>query len=156
MTLFTALVSGLLFGMGLLVSGMANPAKVLGFLDVFGTWDPSLAFVMAGAIAVGLVAFGVARHMTRSLSGEPMRLPATQSIDRRLMAGAVVFGVGWGLAGFCPGPALVALAAGSGKALIFVLAMVAGMVLYEWLETRRKNPSAGVATSVDAVDAVDA
>ncbi|MBC7704862.1 MAG: YeeE/YedE family protein [Rhodoferax sp.] len=153
MTIFTALVSGLLFGMGLLVSGMANPAKVLGFLDVFGTWDPSLAFVMAGAIAVGLVAFGVARRMTRSLSGEPMRLPATQSIDRRLMAGAVVFGVGWGLAGFCPGPALVALAAGSGKALIFVLAMVAGMVLYEWLETRRKNPSAGVATSVDAVDA---
>ncbi|MEB0114104.1 YeeE/YedE family protein [Variovorax sp. RTB1] len=153
MTIFTALVSGLLFGVGLLVSGMANPAKVLGFLDVFGTWDPSLAFVMAGAIAVGLVAFGVARRMTRSLSGEPMRLPATQSIDRRLMAGAVVFGVGWGLAGFCPGPALVALAAGSGKALIFVLAMVAGMVLYEWLETRRKNPSAGVATSVDAVDA---
>lgn len=153
MTIFTALVSGLLFGMGLLVSGMANPAKVLGFLDVFGTWDPSLAFVMAGAIAVGLVAFGVARRMTRSLSGEPMRLPATQSIDRRLMAGAVVFGVGWGLAGFCPGPALVALAAGSGKALIFVLAMVAGMVPYEWLGTRRKNPSAGVATSVDAVDA---
>ena len=153
MTIFTALVSGLLFGVGLLVSGMANPAKVLGFLDVFVTWDPSLAFVMAGAIAVGPVAFGVARRMTRSLSGEPMRLPATQSIDRRLMAGAVVFGVGWGLAGFCPGPALVALAAGSGKALIFVLAMVAGMVLYEWLETRRKNPSAGVATSVDAVDA---
>ncbi len=153
MTIFTALVSGLLFGVGLLVSGMANPAKVLGFLDVFGTWDPSLALVMAGAIAVGLVAFGVARRMTRSLSGEPMRLPATQSIDRRLMAGAVVFGVGWGLAGFCPGPALVALAAGSGKALIFVLAMVAGMVLYEWLETRRKNPSAGVATSEDAVDA---
>ena len=131
-----ALVGGLLFGIGLIVSGMANPAKVLAFLDLFGAWDPSLALVMAGAILVGLVAFGIAKGRTTSLLGEAMRLPTASQIDRRLVLGGLTFGVGWGLAGFCPGPALVALGAGEGKALIFVGGMLAGMVVFEWLEAR--------------------
>lgn len=131
-----ALVCGLLFGIGLIVSGMANPAKVLAFLDLFGAWDPSLALVMVGAILIGLVAFGVAKGRTTSLLGEPMRLPTASLVDRRLVLGGVAFGVGWGLAGFCPGPALVALAAGEGKAVVFVAAMLAGMGVFDWIESR--------------------
>jgi uncharacterized membrane protein YedE/YeeE len=123
-------VAGLVFGLGLVVSGMSNPAKVLGFLDLAGAWDPSLALVMGGAIAVGAVGFAFARRRAASLLGLPMRLPATDVIDRRLVVGSVVFGVGWGLAGFCPGPALVAVATGSIDALVFVAAMLAGMALY--------------------------
>jgi uncharacterized membrane protein YedE/YeeE len=137
MNLLASLLAGLVFGLGLIVSGMANPAKVLGFLDISGAWDPSLAFVMAGAIAVGAVAFAVARGQTTSLLGAPMRLPEARHIDRRLLAGSALFGVGWGLAGFCPGPALVALGMGEGRAAIFVAAMLAGMWLYEVLERRR-------------------
>lgn len=132
-----AFVVGLVFGIGLLVSGMVDPAKVLGFLDIAGRWDPSLALVMAGAVAVGLGAFTVARRRTLSLLGLPMRMPVTTAIDARLIAGSVVFGVGWGLAGFCPGPALVALGAGCGKAVVFVLAMLAGMALFEGIERVR-------------------
>ena len=133
---------GLLFGIGLVVSGMANPEKVLAFLDLAGPWDPSLALVMGGAIAVGLVGFAWAMRRERSLLGEPMRLPTTTRIDRRLLLGALAFGAGWGLAGFCPGPALVALAAGYWKAALFVAAMLAGMAIYEWLEGRGASPAA--------------
>lgn len=136
MAMFLSLVAGLVFGLGLIVSGMANPAKVLGFLDLAGPWDPSLAFVMAGAIAVGAVAFAVARRRTLSFLGLQMRLPTATRVDRRLVVGSLLFGIGWGVAGFCPGPALVALGMGYGKAALFVAAMLAGMVLFELLERR--------------------
>ncbi|MBZ2188749.1 YeeE/YedE family protein [Alcanivorax sp. JB21] len=139
----SAFLIGLLFGIGLLVAGMANPAKVLAFLDLAGAWDPSLALVMGGAIAVGLVAFRVAGQRKLSLLGEPMRLPARRDIDKRLVLGGLGFGIGWGLAGFCPGPALVALGAGQAKALVFVIAMLAGMAVFELLERRPgKRPAA--------------
>lgn len=140
MLVFTSLLAGLVFGLGLIVSGMANPAKVLGFLDLGGRWDPSLALVMAGAIAVGLGAFAVAKKRTVSLMGAPMKLPAAGAVDRRLMLGSSVFGIGWGLAGFCPGPALVALGMGEGKAVVFVAAMLAGMLVFELLQKRRIHP----------------
>ncbi|EUC19699.1 YeeE/YedE family protein [Paraburkholderia hospita] len=130
----TALLAGLLFGVGLMVSGMANPAKVLGFLDLAGRWDPSLAFVMAGAIAVGSLAFFAARRRDRSYLGLPMQLPVSTAITLRLVLGSAAFGIGWGLAGFCPGPALVALGAGYPKAVGFVAAMVAGMAVFELIE----------------------
>lgn len=135
--LLTALLAGLVFGLGLLVSGMADPAKVLGFLDLAGAWDPSLAFVMGGAIAVALPAFTLARKRRNALlTGEPMQLPTATRIDKRLLGGALLFGIGWGLAGFCPGPALVALGMGLDQALVFVLAMLGGMVVFEVLERR--------------------
>jgi uncharacterized membrane protein YedE/YeeE len=136
MTTLVALLVGLLFGVGLIVSGMADPGKVLGFLDLAGAWDPSLAFVMGGAIGVGLPAFALARRRSRAWLGAEMRLPTAREIDRRLVAGSLMFGVGWGVAGFCPGPALVALGMGEAKALLFVLAMAAGMGLFEWFERR--------------------
>ena len=117
---------------------MANPAKVLGFLDLAGAWDPSLALVMAGAIAVGSIAFAVAGRRTRSLIGAEMKLPSARHIDRRLVVGSTLFGIGWGLAGFCPGPALVALGLGEIKALVFVAAMLVGMGVFEWLEHRKR------------------
>jgi hypothetical protein len=132
----SAFLSGLVFGFGLIVSGMANPAKVLGFLDLAGPWDPSLAFVMAGAVAVGFAAFSIARRRTSSLLGLEMRLPAAGRIDRRLVGGSLLFGIGWGLAGFCPGPGLVALGMGEWKAAVFVAAMLLGMALFEVLERR--------------------
>src|SRR5258708_33286261 len=106
-----AFVAGLVFGLGLIVAGMTNPVKILGFLDLTGKWDPSLAVVMAGAIAVGLAAFALARRRTLSALGLPMQLPTSRSIDVRLITGSVIFGIGWGLAGFCPGPAIVAVGA---------------------------------------------
>jgi hypothetical protein len=127
---------GLVFGIGLLASGMTDPGKVIGFLDIFGAWDPSLAFVMGGAVAVGMIAFAIARKRTTAVLGGALRLPTARQIDRRLVAGSIVFGIGWGLAGFCPGPALVQFGAGQPKAIVFVLAMLAGMGLYEWLEAR--------------------
>ena len=136
MAMLLSLVAGLLFGIGLIVSGMANPAKVLGFLDLAGPWDPSLAFVMAGAIAVGVVAFGVARRRTVSFLGLQMKLPAAGRPDQRLVLGSLVFGIGWGLAGFCPGPAVVAFGMGELKAVVFVAAMLAGMGVFELLERR--------------------
>lgn len=134
MNIFTALMVGLVFGIGLIVSGMTDPAKVIGFLDLAGNWDPSLAFVMGGAILVGLVAFRVAAGRERSLLGEAMRLPTATLIDRRLVLGSLAFGAGWGLAGYCPGPALASLATGDAKPLLFTVAMVAGMSLFELLE----------------------
>lgn len=132
-----AFLSGLVFGLGLIVSGMANPAKVQGFLDLAGAWDPSLAFVMAGAIAVGVIAFAIARNRSASVLGLQMMLPTSRDIDRRLVIGSTVFGIGWGLAGICPGPGLVALGMGEEKALLFVIAMVAGMGVFELIERRR-------------------
>lgn len=132
-----ALLSGLIFGLGLIVSGMANPAKVLAFLDLAGRWDPSLALVMIGAITPGIIAFAWAQWRSLSLLGLPMQLPDARLIDRRLLGGSALFGIGWGLAGICPGPALVLLGAGVPKALVFVAGMLAGMVLFEVLERVR-------------------
>ncbi|TWG83104.1 hypothetical protein L602_003200000370 [Cupriavidus gilardii J11] len=137
MAVLTSLLAGLVFGIGLILSGMANPAKVLGFLDLAGRWDPSLALVMAGAIAVGLVGFTIARRRTVSWLGLDMKLPTSRQIDARLVGGSLLFGIGWGLAGFCPGPALVALGMGEPKAMVFVAAMLAGMGVYELLQRRR-------------------
>jgi uncharacterized membrane protein YedE/YeeE len=141
MHLVASFLAGLVFGFGLILSGMANPAKVLGFLDLAGAWDPSLALVMAGAIAVALFAFALARKRTKSYLGLDMKMPAARRIDRRLIGGSIVFGIGWGIAGFCPGPGLVALGMGEWKAAVFVAAMLSGMALFELLE-RRPAPDA--------------
>ena len=133
-----ALVSGLVFGLGLILAGMANPAKVLAFLDLAGLWDPSLALVMAGAIAVGSVAFILAKKRHLSFLGLTMQVPTNRIIDKRLSVGSLAFGVGWGLAGICPGPAIVLLGAGSVKGLVFVIAMLAGIGIYELLENSKK------------------
>ena len=138
----TALLSGLVFGLGLIVSGMVNPAKVLGFLDLAGAWDPSLALVMAGAVAVGFFAFLAAKKRTRSLIGAEMKLPTASAINRRLLEGSALFGVGWGVAGFCPGPGLAALGMGEPKALVFVAAMLVGMGIFTWLENRERGMKA--------------
>jgi uncharacterized membrane protein YedE/YeeE len=137
MRILMALITGLVFGIGLIVAGMTNPAKVLGFLDLAGRWNPSLALVMAGAILVALPAFRVAARRRQSLLGEPMRLPTATRIDRRLVLGSLAFGAGWGLAGFCPGPALASLTTGAVQPLIFCAAMLAGMGIFELLERRR-------------------
>jgi uncharacterized membrane protein YedE/YeeE len=137
MPVFTSFLAGLVFGLGLIVSGMADPAKVLGFLDLAGAWDPSLAFVMGGAIGVGVVAFFVARKRTVSFLGAEMKMPTARHIDRRLVLGGLTFGVGWGIAGFCPGPGLVAFGMGEAKAAVFVAAMLAGMAIFELIERRR-------------------
>ena len=131
MHLIAALVAGLIFGLGLILSGMTDPSKVIGFLDLAGPWDPSLAFVMGGAVLVGLVAFRIARTRSKTILGGPLRLPEATHIDRRLLLGGLAFGVGWGLAGFCPGPALASLATGGSKALIFTAAMLVGMAIFE-------------------------
>ena len=136
MSLVVALLSGLIFGIGLIVSGMTDPAKVMNFLDLAGAWDPSLILVMGGAIAVGLVAFTVAKKRLTSLLGLPMQLPTARQLDRRLIVGSLTFGVGWGLAGICPGPALVLAVEGVPQGLIFVVAMLAGMGVFEFLERR--------------------
>ena len=133
----TAFAAGLLFGMGLLLSGMADPAKVIGFLDLAGYWDPSLALVMGGAIAVAVLPFTWARRQSRSLLGAPMQLPQKRELDRRLIGGSLLFGIGWGIAGICPGPAVALLLTGYWQILLFVLAMFTGMWLFSALERRR-------------------
>lgn len=133
---FSEFFVGLLFGLGLLISGMTDPSKVIGFLDLAGIWDPSLAFVMGGAIAVGFFAFRAARKRARSLLDGVLHLPTSRDIDARLVAGSLLFGAGWGLAGFCPGPALVSMATGEPKAAVFVGAMALGMLAFEWIERR--------------------
>lgn len=138
-------LAGLLFGLGLMLAGMTDPSKVLAFLDLAGAWDPSLALVMGGGIAVGLGAFTVAKGRSKALLGSAIFLPQATVIDRRLLGGSALFGVGWGLAGFCPGPALVSLGLGDAKVWVFVAAMVAGMLVFEWLELRaRRAMSQGV------------
>lgn len=134
---------GLLFGWGLLLSGMADPGKVLGFLDLAGSWDPSLAFVMGGAVLVGFFAFAAARKRTTNFFGGALHLPASRDIDKPLVIGALLFGAGWGLAGFCPGPGIVSMASGQPKGLVFVVAMVVGMVIFEVSDRMiRRNPAA--------------
>lgn len=135
-----AFAAGLVFGAGLILSGMTDPAKVIGFLDIAGNWDPSLAFVMGGAILVGFFAFRLAARRTRSFLSGAMHLPQRRDIDARLVAGSVVFGVGWGLAGFCPGPALVSFASGVAPAAVFVAAMLFGMALHISLERFLRKP----------------
>ena len=134
MHIIMALLAGLVFGIGLIISGMTDPSKVIGFLDLAGAWDPSLGFVMGGAILVGLVAFRFAAGRDRSLLGDAMRLPTATHIDRRLVLGGLAFGAGWGLAGYCPGPALASIASGGAKPLIFTAAMLAGMAIFAVLE----------------------
>ena len=131
MQLLMALIAGLVFGLGLIISGMTDPSRVTGFLDLAGKWNPSLAFVMGGAILVGLFAFRLAATRSRAILGDSMRLPTARQIDRRLVFGGLTFGVGWGLAGYCPGPALASLATGGSKPLIFTVAMLAGMAIFE-------------------------
>lgn len=121
---------GLLFGIGLVVSQMINPAKVLGFLDVAGHWDPSLALVMAGAVAISSIGYAVARRRGRPALNRQLKVPTRRDIDFRLVAGAAIFGVGWGLIGLCPGPALTALAYGKWEVVLFVVAMAAGVLLH--------------------------
>jgi hypothetical protein len=130
----TELLTGLLFGLGLMASGMTDPGKVIGFLDLFGTWDPSLALVMGGAIMVGVFAFAVAKKRTTTFLGGVMRVPTSTHMDKRLVLGSLMFGAGWGLAGFCPGPAMVSMADGQPKALLFVVAMLVGMWGFELME----------------------
>ena len=140
MNALTALASGLLFGIGLILSGMSDPGKVIGFLDVAGNWDPSLAFVMGGAILVGFFAFRFAGKRARTFLGGALHLPSRSDIDNRLVGGSVLFGIGWGLAGFCPGPALVSFSSGVDKAAVFVVAMLGGMLLYKALDKLVHEP----------------
>ena len=131
------LLSGLVFGIGLILAGMTDPLKVKGFLDLAGAWDPSLALVMGGAIALGSVVFARAARRKRSWTGSPMEIPVNRTIDARLVLGGVLFGAGWGIGGFCPGPALVALGSGMAAAGVFVVAMLVGMVLHDKFLARR-------------------
>lgn len=132
-----ALLSGLVFGVGLIIAGMVDPAKVLGFLDLAGAWDPSLALVMGGAIAVGVPTFWLSKRRTTSACGNPMQAPSQTAITPRLIIGSLMFGAGWGLAGLCPGPALVTAATGNLSAILFVMAMLTGFALFQVLETNR-------------------
>jgi len=145
--MFTSFLAGLLFGCGLILSGMSNPAKVLAFLDISGRWDPSLAFVMLGAILVAAVAFRVGGTRARTVFGGAIHLPGAARVDTRLVIGSVVFGVGWGLVGYCPGPALASLGVGGWPTLLFVAAMIAGMTVFEavdritaWRAGRPRTP----------------
>jgi uncharacterized membrane protein YedE/YeeE len=145
MQIVFAFAAGLIFGIGLIVSGMSDPSKVLGFLDLAGNWDPSLIFVMGGAVLVSLLAFRLAGKRQRTLLGGGLHLPTATRIDRRLVVGGLTFGVGWGLAGYCPGPALASLASGGSEPIIFSAAMLAGMGIFELLErlqaARAKQPA---------------
>jgi len=135
--LIISLFCGLIFGLGLLISGMANPQKVLGFLDITGLWDPSLILVMAGAILAALLPFQWAKNQSRSLLGQTMQLPDKTQIDRPLILGSLLFGIGWGLAGICPGPVIVLLGLKQINAIYFVLAMLAGMWIFQILQKRK-------------------
>lgn len=140
--LFFSLLSGLIFGIGLILAGMANPAKVLAFLDLAGWWDPSLGLVMGGAIAVGIVAFAIAKKRHLSYLGFAIQLPTSRIIDKRLILGGLAFGIGWGLAGICPSPAFVLVGIGSDKGLIFAVFMVIGMAVFELIEYYRHSRKA--------------
>lgn len=138
MAKLTAFVCGLLFGLGVLLAGMADPAKVLAFLDLAGDWDPSLALVMAGAIGAAALPLNLAQRRARSLLGGAMQMPTRRDLDARLVLGSLLFGVGWGIAGICPGPALAVLLSGHWQPLLFVAAMLAGMLIFAALEGRRR------------------
>ena len=134
--------AGLIFGLGLLLSGMTDPGKVQAFLDLAGHWDPSLAFVMGGGVLVGVLGFGIAKRKNKSLSGQVFHWPELRHVDRALILGSLIFGIGWGLAGFCPGPALVSMASGEVKAVVFVLAMLSGIVWFDRITRRAQEPLA--------------
>ncbi len=138
MNLVAAFVAGLLFGVGLVVSQMIDPAKVLGFLDIAGDWDPSLGFVMAGALAVAAPGYILARRLLRPLCADEFASPATAEVDQRLIIGALLFGAGWGLVGYCPGPALASLGFGNRQTLLFVIAMLGGMAAYAAFDRYRR------------------
>jgi uncharacterized membrane protein YedE/YeeE len=135
----SAFIAGLLFGFGLLLAGMANPSKVLAFLDLTGAWDPSLALVMIGAIGIAVGPLTWARQLSSSLLGRPMQLPIKRELDPRLIGGSLLFGIGWGIAGICPGPAVVILLTGRWQAIVFMLAMLTGMCLFTVLQARRNQ-----------------
>jgi uncharacterized membrane protein YedE/YeeE len=143
MSVIVQFAVGLLFGLGLVVGGMSDPAKVLNFLDIAalpaGTWDPSLAFVMGGGIAVTLVGFRFVFKRSRPIFGETFHLPSANELDARIISGPAIFGVGWGLAGFCPGPAFTALGGGTTAALTFVAAMLTGMFAARWFANHRSQ-----------------
>ncbi|MFC6792677.1 DUF6691 family protein [Methylobacterium komagatae] len=137
--LLVALASGLLFGLGLALSGMMDPEKVLGFLDVAGTWDPSLAFVLGGAVSVSALGYALRARMERPALADRFDVPTNQSLDPRLLGGAALFGIGWGLAGFCPGPAVAGLTLGLPQIALFVAAMLGGMLLYRLVMERSSS-----------------
>ena len=130
------LFAGLLFGIGLLISGMTDPAKVQGFLDVFGAWDISLALVMGGGLIVALVGVQLAKRQQSSWIGTSIDMPSTTIINKKLLIGAMLFGIGWGLVGICPGPGIVLLGTGQWQAYIFIPAMIVGMLMYQWFEPK--------------------
>ena len=136
----TAGLAGLLLGLGLILSGMANPAKVVGFLDVAGPWDPSLVLVMGGGLVAGSIGFALLKKQPTTLLGEPLNLPTSRKIDLRLIMGSVLFGIGWGITGICPGPGLVLLGAGIPEGVIYIASLLVGMALYSVIEKLRHNP----------------
>lgn len=136
----TAGLAGLLLGLGLILSGMANPAKVVGFLDVAGPWDPSLGLVMGGGLVAGSIGFALLKKQPTTLLGEPLNLPTSRKIDLRLIMGSVLFGIGWGITGICPGPGLVLLGAGIPEGVIYIASLLVGMALYSVIEILRHNP----------------
>lgn len=139
MPVITALISGILFGLGLLAAGMGNPQKILAFLDITGNWDPSLLITMAVAMAVSMVAFAVAKKRKKTVCGTPLELPVNSKIDKRLLTGAVLFGIGWGLAGICPGPGIVLSGMLSIKGLVFTASMIAGMVIFALYSSQQRG-----------------
>jgi uncharacterized membrane protein YedE/YeeE len=134
MHIFTAFIAGLIFGIGLIISGMTNPSKIIGFLDITGVWDPSLLLVMVGAISLSYFAYRKASTFAKPLLSDEMQLPKSRQINRGLVLGSLIFGAGWGLAGYCPGPALASIATGGHQPIIFVITMIAGMAIYELME----------------------
>jgi hypothetical protein len=130
--IIASLLAGTLMGAGLMISGMMNPNKVLSFLDIFGNWDPTLIFVMGGAIFSALPGFWLSRRLTKPLLANNFQLPDKKNFDRRLVGGAAIFGVGWGLVGLCPGPAISAITTGSPQVIVFVISMTVGMAFYRW------------------------
>ena len=141
--MIVALFAGTLFGLGLAISGMMNPAKVIGFLDVAGDWDPTLMFVMGGALLITVPAFRLILNRQRPILADGFALPTKSALDTRLLGGAALFGVGWGLSGFCPGPAVAALVTGLTPVVAFVAAMLTGMVLYAWVFERPDRSNVG-------------
>lgn len=138
MIILTSFIAGLIFGLGLILSGMANPSKIIGFLDVTGQWDPSLLFVLMGALAMSFFAFRYISKRKTTCLQQTVQLPHTKQIDRKLVMGSITFGVGWGLAGYCPGPALTSSLIGNLEPVVFVVAMLAGMGLHAWIESKHE------------------
>lgn len=137
MNIFTSLIAGLIFGLGLILSGMANPSKIIGFLDITGQWDPSLLFVMVGALAISFFAFHYVSKRETTCLQQTVQLPNAKQIDQKLVIGSITFGMGWGIAGYCPGPALTSLLTGNLEPVIFVVAMLTGMGVHAWVESKR-------------------